>query len=91
VELRVNDFETVRQALNPPFTTRREGLSALDRIEAEVERLRAALEQIEHRIAMAQGDGLWCDQRSEQPDPERVKVDGFIEDTVRAALVKEEA
>lgn len=68
-----------------------EAADAIERLETEVERLRAALEQIEHRIAMAQGDGLWCDQRSEQPDPERVKVDGFIEDTVRAALVKEEA
>ena len=68
--MRVNDFETVREALSDylgslpsaeDWTTPEDDVinaanAALDRIEAEVERLRAALEQIEHafgRIARA--------------------------------------
>jgi hypothetical protein len=40
------DIETVRAALNPPFTTRRNGLAALDRIEARMLRYEKALIRI---------------------------------------------
>ena len=41
----MNDFETVRESIYGPGSKR--GLAALDRIEAEVERLRAALEEVD--------------------------------------------
>jgi hypothetical protein len=48
--MRVNDFETARDALRNHYCngllSHRDSLAALDRIEAEVERLREALEEI---------------------------------------------
>lgn len=49
-------------------------------------RMRNALLAILERIEEAQDSGVWCDQGSVHPDPERIKLDGFIEDVIREVL-----
>jgi len=77
----VNDFETVREALTFSHSTPETSpsLAALDRIEAEVERLRAAIEEHD------------CAPVRDAADGRPSIVVGGDQDKLRAALAKEEA
>ncbi len=102
----MNDFETVRETLSRPARLafmRKDALAALDRIEAEVEKLRAGILPAGTYVGSTEHvNGLEAEvERLQRLLDERVRVsDAEVErltaikrafENLRAALAKEEA